>query len=149
MYILYFVCHPFVDGQLGCFRLLKTMFLFNEIFFFCCVDLCGCRQACSALVRGLPAVAGAASHRSGFSCGAWALGASRFQYVKYTDLAAPWNVGLSATRDRTCVTCVSRQMLNHWTIGKSCFYLLLLPKIVLWTWDPPYPSSDCFQLFLP
>ena len=28
------MCHPFVDGQLGCFHLLKKMFLFNEFFFF-------------------------------------------------------------------------------------------------------------------
>ena len=32
------------------------------------------------------------------------------------DLAAPWHVGSSWTRDRTCVPCIGRQILNHWTI---------------------------------
>lgn len=38
--------------------------------------------------------------------------------------------------DRTCVTCVSRQMLNHWTIGSPCFYLLAAAKDMLWTLGP-------------
>ena len=71
------MCHPFVDGQLGCFHLLKKMFLFNEFFFFlAALDLCCCTQAFSSFgERGLLSRCGEwASHGSGFFCGAWALG---------------------------------------------------------------------------
>ena len=34
-------------------------------------------------------------------------------------LAAPWYVGSSQTRDRTCVPCVGRHILNHWTTREA------------------------------
>ena len=37
------------------------------------------------------------------------------QQLWHTGLAAPWRVGSSWTRDRTCVSCIGRWILNHWT----------------------------------
>ena len=64
---------------------------------------------------------------SGFSCGAWALehaglrnvGSTWAQQFWLTGLAVPCYVESSQTRDWTCVTCIGRQILNRWTIGKS------------------------------
>ena len=41
------------------------------------------------------------------SCGAWA------QQSWHTGLVAPWHVGSSWTRDRSCVPCIGKQILNH------------------------------------
>ena len=32
-----------------------------------------------------------------------------------TQLVTPWHVGSSRTRDQTCVLCIGRRVLNHWT----------------------------------
>ena len=32
---------------------------------------------------------------------------------------APRHVGSSWSRDRTCVSCIGRQILNHWTTGEG------------------------------
>jgi len=30
-------------------------------------------------------------------------------------LVAPWHVGSSWTREQTCIPCIGRWILNHWT----------------------------------
>ena len=44
------------------------------------------------------------------NCGAWA------QLLRCINLVALRHVGSSWTRDQTCVPCIGRQILNHWTI---------------------------------
>ena len=41
-------------------------------------------------------------------------------------LFAPWRVGSSQTRDRTCGPCVGRRTLNHWTTGEVFWYTILV-----------------------
>ena len=54
------------------------------------------------------------SRHAGFSsCG------MRAQELWLTGLVAPWHVGSSQTRDRTCVPCIGRQILNTVPLGKS------------------------------
>ena len=54
-----------------------------------------------------------ASHCGGFSwCGAWALRAQASAAVVH---GLQWHVGSSRTRDRTCVHCIGRRILNHCT----------------------------------
>ena len=60
------------------------------------------------------------SRRMGFSsCGVWTqqlwLAGSRAQAQQlwHTGLVAPWHVGSSRTRARTCVPCIGRWILNH------------------------------------
>ena len=40
------------------------------------------------------------------------------QQLWHTGLAAPWHVGSSWTKDRICIPCTGRQILNHWTSRK-------------------------------
>ena len=50
------------------------------------------------------------SRHMGFSsCSSWA------QQLWCTGLAAPWQVKSSQTRNQTCVPCIGRWILNHWT----------------------------------
>ena len=45
-----------------------------------------------------------------------------------TDLVAPQHVGSSWTRDRTCVPCIGRQILNHCAnreVTHHCIFLVL------------------------
>ena len=55
------------------------------------------------------------------SCGAWTqqlcfLGSrAQNQELWHTGLVAPQHVGSSWTKDQTCVPCIGRQILNHWT----------------------------------
>ena len=39
--------------------------------------------------------------------------------MQRTGLVAPWYVASSWTRDQTSVSCISRQILNHWTTMNS------------------------------
>ena len=70
------------------------------------------------------------SHCSGFSCcRAWALGHAGFSScgswapAPEHRLSSCWHMGLvalqhvesSQTRNQTCVSCIGRQTLNHWT----------------------------------
>ena len=43
----------------------------------------------------------------------------RAQWLQRTGLVAPWYVASSWTRDQTSVSCISRQILNHWTTMNS------------------------------
>ena len=91
-------------------------------FFFGCVGSCLLHAGFLQLRRvGAVLHCGAqASHRGGFqarstgsrhadfsSCSTWA------QQLWHTGLVAPRPVGSSRTRDRTCVPCIGRQILNH------------------------------------
>ena len=63
---------------------------------------------------------------TGFSaCGTWARWLwlpgfrAQAQHLWHTGLAAPWHVGSSQIRDPTGVTCITKQILNHWTTRKA------------------------------
>ena len=45
-------------------------------------------------------------------------------------LAALWRVGSSRTRDRTCVSCIGRQILHHWAT-REAFWLEFLKQYSL------------------
>ena len=55
------------------------------------------------------------SHSGGFSCcGAWAPGSLGSVALWHVGLVALWHVGSSQFRDQTYVSCIGRQILNHW-----------------------------------
>ena len=85
-----------------CFHFTSCLFLLVAL------GLCCCLWAfCVCIVYS--------SHCSGFSCcRAWAPGAWA-QELWCTSLAAPGHVGSSWSRDWTCVSCIGRRTLNHWT----------------------------------
>ena len=53
------------------------------------------------------------AHRLG-SCSSWALEGGH-QYLWHIGFVAPWHVGSSLIRDRTCNHCIGNWVLNHWT----------------------------------
>ena len=64
------------------------------------------------------------SHSRGFSgCGAQAPGRAGFSNrgsrALDTGSAAPWHVGSSRMRDRTCLSCTWRQILYHWATREA------------------------------
>ena len=69
---------------------------------------CGGFSCCRAQALGVRASVVVAHGLS--SCGSWAL--ERRLSSWHTDLVAPRHVGSSQTRDRTCVPCIGRQILN-------------------------------------
>ena len=62
------------------------------------------------------------------------------QQLWHTGLAAPWCVGSSWTRDRTCVSCIGRWILNHWTTRAASkqvtffFFFKLIWQVFLVLW---------------
>ena len=54
-----------------------------------------------------------ASHYRGLSCCGAQAPDAQTQQLWLTGPVAPWHVGSSQTRARTCVPCISRQILNH------------------------------------
>ena len=72
------------------------------------------------------------------SRGSRALG---LQWLSCTGLAAWWHDGSSPTRDETGVSCIARQILNHWTTREVLDFLFkrelvissqaLTPKLVM------------------
>ena len=60
---------------------------------------------------GLSLVAASGSY---LCCGAWSLGIWASAVVAHS-LIAPQNTESSQTRDLTCVACIGRWTLNHWT----------------------------------
>ena len=87
------------------------IYIYIKIYLFLTVlSLCCCFRASSSFSYwGLLSSCGVqASCDGGFSYwGPWALG--------HVGLVALWNVESSWTRDGTCVPCIGRQILNHWT----------------------------------
>ena len=85
------------------------------LFFLVALDLRCCVPALSSCSElGLLSSCGAqASHCGGLSCG----GGSRVlaQQIWHSGFSCPRHVGSSWTRDQTCVPCIGRQILIHWT----------------------------------
>ena len=131
-----------------CLTLFSFSFFYTFILFiFGCV---GSSLLCAGFLQlrraGATLHCGArASHCGGFSlqstgsrrvgsrsCGSWA------QQLWSAGLVAPWHVGSSRTRARTCVSCIGRRILNHCTTTREvpvlffkvgglymCFFLLI------------------------
>ena len=115
-------------------RFFKINFYFWLCQFFSAVG----RLSLVAASRGYSSFTAWASRCSGFSCcRAQALGCTGFsscgtwarqlwlpgfraqaQQLWRTGLAAPGHVGSSQIRDPTGVTCIAKQILNHWTARK-------------------------------
>ena len=55
-------------------------------------------------------------------------------------LVAQRHVGSSRTRDRTCVPCVHRQSLYHWTTREACHWVLMDWVYSFWP-DSPWGRS--------
>ena len=107
---------PWPQGDTGILCMLRVwtdLQLLFKIFiclFLTVLSLCCCFRASSSFSYwGLLSSCGVqASCDGGFSYwGPWALG--------HVGLVALWNVESSWTRDGTCVPCIGRQILNHWT----------------------------------
>ena len=110
----------------------------------CCVQpLLAVRRgySFSVAVCGLTAVASLAAEHVLWvcglrSCGTWAL-------------AAPWHVGSSQNRDRTCFPCTGRQILIHWStreFSTPCpfhTYLWLSAVSLLTVWALLSASQTC------
>ena len=66
-------------------------------------------------------------------------------------LAAPLHMGSSQTKDRTCVLCIARQILNHWTTREALgLFLTTIQKSheeSRCCWMPllPHPPQSSFQ----
>ena len=61
-----------------------------------------------------------ASHCGGFSCCRTLAGCAGSVVVAH-GLSCPMACGVFWTRDRACVPCIGRWILNHWTTKKSSF----------------------------
>ena len=115
-----FCIHSSVDGHLGCFHVTMWFFFIFIIYLFIYLFLAvlGLRFCARALLQlrqagATPHRGARASHCRSFSyCGAQAPDAQA-QQLWLTGLVAPRHVGSSQTRARTCVSCTSRQILNH------------------------------------
>ena len=62
----------------------------------------------------------------------------------HMSLVAPWHVKSSWTRDQTPVSCIGRQILNHWTtreVQSHVFMLEIEVKFLSVCLSPPSPSS--------
>ena len=139
IHIKYFLNHLF-------FLILKISFI---CFFLAPLGLCCCVRVFSSCgEQGLPSSCGVpASHCGGFSC----CGA-RPQWLWPMGLVAPQHVECSQTRDRTCVFCIGRQILNHWTTRKGPYKVLgVAPRKCLlnvqcccccWCWYCPAVKSE-------
>ena len=87
-------------------NLLPKTFKKKKCIYFCCIGCCmQAFSSCSAL----------ASHCGCFSCwGLWAVGHVG-SVVVALGLNYPEDTRSSRTRDQTCVLCIGRRILNHWT----------------------------------
>ena len=82
-----------------------------------------CRLPPDAVSRDYSSCSAQASCSSGFPCcRAQALGCMGFSSCRvwtrglwYVDLLAVWHLKSSQTRDRTCIPCIGRWILNPWT----------------------------------
>ena len=69
----------------------------------------------------LPALGLCCCVRAFSSCRARAPGRVGFSELQLKGLVAPWQVGSSQTRAQTCVPCIGKQILNHWTTREVRF----------------------------
>ena len=63
-------------------------------------------------------------HYHGLSCCRAQAPDAQAQWLWLTGPVAPRHVGSSQTRARTCVPCISRQILNHCTTKEAPLYIL-------------------------
>ena len=80
----------------------------------CCVWARSRRERGTVLCQELPA------RSDGFSA------VEHVQWVRLMGLAAPWHVVCFWTRDRACVPCIGRGILNPWTPGEVPVRILVL-----------------------
>ena len=105
------------------------LFFFFLMFIFYCVGSLFCTLAFSSWGKQ-----GLLSSWNGFAC----CGA-RAQKLRHTSLAPPQRVESSQARDWTCVPCIDRWILNHWTtreVSTQYFWFL-------WQWCF---LGDCFLM---
>ena len=69
-----------------------------------------------------------ASHCSGFSCGAWALGQESFSSC---GACCPVAHGIFLIRDRTHIPWTGRQTPNHWTTSKVRCWIFINTFLIL------------------
>ena len=77
------------------------------LFFLAILGLCCCARA---------------SHCSGFSLQSTDSRACGLQYLWHAGLLAPWHEESSRTGDWTCVPCIGRQILIHYTTSKDLLF---------------------------
>ena len=120
-------------------------FIYFFIFIFGCIGSALLRAGFLQLRREVATLrcGASASHCGGFSCcGAglqacglqqvWLTGSrAQAQQLWHTGLAAPRHVGSSRTRDRTCVPCIGRQILNHCTTREVLTLIIKHSKNIL------------------
>ena len=76
----------------------------------CWVFIAASRFSLVVTRRGYSSVQCVGSRHAGFSsC------STQAKKLRLKGLVAPGQVGSSLTRDRTCVRCIGRQILDHWT----------------------------------
>ena len=74
--------------------------------------------------------------------------ANRLQQPWCTGLAALWDVGSSRTRDRTCVPCTGRRILNHWTTREDCMLCFFTAASCSFTGTSPWLFSGALYQHL-
>ena len=118
-------------------RTFCLFFFFNIIYSFvaalglCCCELAFCSCGQQGLLPGCSAQAsravehrlsGAEAARGLSGCGFLDSG-TQARWLWCTGLVVPWHVGSSRPRDRTCVSCIGRQILYHW-VAREAMHLL-------------------------
>ena len=86
-----------------------------------------CARAFSSCGKWGPlfiAVRGPLHYRGLSCCGAQAPDAQA-QQLWLTGLVAPWHVGSSQTRARTCVPCIGRQIRNHCATREALIFKIM------------------------
>ena len=107
----------------GTFRIRCPVFFFNFLAYCTCFDYTGSwlvpwgfpqrwRAGATLPCGAQPSSCGGCSCcRDSRACG--------LQWLQCMGLVTPQHVGSSRTRDRTCVPCVDRWILNHWTTREA------------------------------
>ena len=169
------VCRCFLPS-LGCLFTFWVVSFAQTVFDFIELNLSfqklfGCAGCCSLHRLSLVAVSGALSVCCvGFSlqwlscCGAWALGTGAQQFLDsraqaqqlwHTGLVAPWHVESPQTRDQTCVSCIGRQVVNHWTTKEipiffsfCCDFSVIYKKLLPQSGSQKFTAIDSFKVFM-
>ena len=75
-----------------------------------------------------------ASHCRGLSCCGAQAPDAQAQQLWLTGLVAPWPVGSSQTRARTCVPCIGRQIPNHCATREALDQTFLRSQPIVEVW---------------
>ena len=113
-------------------------FLILFIYFWLCWVFVSVRAFSSCGKRGATPHRGArASHYRGLSCCGAQAPDAQAQKLWLSVLVAPRHVGSSQTRARTCVPCISRQILNHCATREALLYIserqisnIIMPNLI-------------------